>query len=298
MVEQGRARLEVLDLRRAGGRRPRTRWPPATPRHARSGDWSGETYERRREDLRRAAAQKTTRGVAEAPHPGAASDGPERYTPRLTTQASNRAPRLRRPPLPMKLARRLRAFGRRRRTLLTVFGSLITRGGALVLLLAGQRDEFTAACPAPRYGSSPWLCCCRSSRSWLVARRWHLTIEAAGGTVDRRVLYRALQHCGSWAASSLGTSLGLARTDRGGAASSSPDACPQVAPLVAPSFRSLRWRRCWPRWRPFTLVGPLGLPVVAARCPGRDRRGHSHPRAARRFKKAVSCGGASLCSGA
>jgi uncharacterized membrane protein YbhN (UPF0104 family) len=84
-------------------------------------------------------------------------------------------------------ARRLRAFGRRRRTLLTVVGSLIT-AAVLVLLLAGRHDEFTAALSS----AAAWVIAVTAALQIvaLVARSeaWHLTIEAAGGAVDRRIL--------------------------------------------------------------------------------------------------------------
>ncbi len=83
-----------------------------------------------------------------------------------------------------------RRFGRRRRGSLTVAVSLAV-AAALVVLLAGRREEFTAALSA----ASAWVLALTVLLQIvaLVARSeaWHLTIEAAGGTVDRRVLYRA-----------------------------------------------------------------------------------------------------------
>jgi uncharacterized membrane protein YbhN (UPF0104 family) len=84
----------------------------------------------------------------------------------------------------------LRDFGRRRRRLITVFGSLAT-AGVLVFLLAGRRHEFAAALSA----AALWVLAVTVLLQIvaLLARSeaWHLCIRAAGGTVDRRVLYRA-----------------------------------------------------------------------------------------------------------
>src|SRR3712207_6414123 len=79
---------------------------------------------------------------------------------------------------------------------ITVVGSLAT-AAVLVLLLAGRRDEFAAALSA----AAAWVLAVTALLQIvaLVARSeaWHLTIEAAGGNVDRRVLYRAFEHAGA-----------------------------------------------------------------------------------------------------
>ena len=60
-----------------------------------------------------------------------------------------------------------------------------------MFLLAGQRDEFAAAIS----DAAAWVLAVTVLLQIiaLLARSeaWHLTIQAAGGTVDRRVLYRA-----------------------------------------------------------------------------------------------------------
>jgi uncharacterized membrane protein YbhN (UPF0104 family) len=90
----------------------------------------------------------------------------------------------------VELAAGLRDFGRRRRTLITVVGSLAT-AAILAFLLAGRRDEFAAALS----GAAAWVLAVTVllQIAALLARSeaWHLTIREAGGTVDRRVLYRA-----------------------------------------------------------------------------------------------------------
>ena len=116
---------------------------------------------------------------------------------------------------------RLRAFGRRHRALITVAGSLAT-AAVLVLVLAGRRHEFEAAL----WSAAAWMLALTALLQIvaLVARSeaWHLTIEAAGGTVDRRVLYRAssMQVLGSLINGQLGVAARIAALRRSSPADS------------------------------------------------------------------------------
>jgi uncharacterized membrane protein YbhN (UPF0104 family) len=154
------------------------------------------------------------------------------------------------------LTRRLIAFGRRRRTPLTVVGSLVT-AAILVLLLAGRGDEFTAALSS----AAAWVIAVTTLLQIvaLVSRSeaWHLTIEAAGGAVDRRVLYRAssMQVLGGVINGHLGVAARIAALRR-----SSPDDSPQVPTLIAAEFPILAVEGTLAAFASFTLVGPLGLP--------------------------------------
>jgi uncharacterized membrane protein YbhN (UPF0104 family) len=154
-----------------------------------------------------------------------------------------------------ELTARLRDFGRRRRALITVVGSLAT-AAVLAFVLAGQRDEFAAAL---------------SVAAWVLAvtvllqivgllgrsEAWHLTIRAAGGTVDRRVLYRAfsMQVLGSVLNTQLGVAARIAALRR-----SSPAVSPQVPTLIAAEFPILAVEAMLAALASFTLVEPLGLP--------------------------------------
>jgi len=174
----------------------------------------------------------------------------------LTSEPVEAAPRLGRARPRVEPVRRLAAFGRRRRTLLTVVGSLIT-AAVLVLLLVGRRDEFTAALSSV----AAWVIAVTVLLQIvaLVARSkaWHLTIEAAGGAVDRRILYRAssMQVLGSVINGQLGVAARIAALRR-----SSPDASPQVPTLVAAEFPILAVEAMLAAVASFTLVAPLGLP--------------------------------------
>ena len=148
------------------------------------------------------------------------------------------------------------AFGRRRQVPLTVAGSLIT-AAILVLLLAGRRDEFTAALSS----AAVWVLAVTMllQAVALVSRSeaWHLTIEAAGGEVERRSLYRAssMQVLGGLINGHLGVAARIAALRR-----SSPETSPQVPTLVAAEFPILAIEGTLAALASFTLVVPLGLP--------------------------------------
>jgi uncharacterized membrane protein YbhN (UPF0104 family) len=149
-----------------------------------------------------------------------------------------------------------RAFGRRHRILITIFGSLAAVA-ALAFALAGRRHEFATAldrAPLPILGATVLLqIVALLSRS----EAWHLTIEAAGGTVPRRILYRAssMQVLGSVINGNLGVAARIAALRR-----SSPEVSPQVPTLIAAEFPILTIEAALAALTSFTLVGPLGLP--------------------------------------
>jgi uncharacterized membrane protein YbhN (UPF0104 family) len=163
------------------------------------------------------------------------------------------APAVRRPG---DLPGRLRAFGRRRRVPLTIAGTLLS-AGILVFVLAGRRHEFThalsSASLAILFVTMLLQIVALVSRS----EAWHLTIEAAGGSVARRVLYRAsaLQVLGGAINGHLGVAVRIAALRR-----SSPEVCPQVPTLVAAEFPILAVEAGLAALTSFTLIGPLGLP--------------------------------------
>lgn len=144
----------------------------------------------------------------------------------------------------------------RRRVPITIAGSLAT-AGVLVVLLAGRRDEFSEALSS---ASLPVLAAATALQIVaLVARSeaWHLTIESAGGTVARRVLYRAssMQVLGSVVNGHLGVAARITALRR-----SSPEVSPQVPTLVAAEFPILAIEAALAALTSFTLIGPLGLP--------------------------------------
>lgn len=151
---------------------------------------------------------------------------------------------------------RLRALGRRHRVVMTVIGSGLTVA-ALVWALAGRRHEFTTAMSSA--SALALVVTALLQVIALVARSeaWHLSIEAAGGTVSRRVLYRAssMQVLGGLLNSQLGVAARIAALRR-----SSPEVAPQVPTLIAAEFPILAVEAALAAATSFTLIGPLGLP--------------------------------------
>jgi uncharacterized membrane protein YbhN (UPF0104 family) len=137
-----------------------------------------------------------------------------------------------------------------------VAGSLVTLG-VLGLILAGRRREFGAALSGP----AAWVLVAATLLQIvaLVSRSeaWHLSIEAAGGSVERRVLFRAssMQVLGGLLNGQLGVAARIAALRR-----SSPTVCPQVPTLIAAEFPILAVEAILAALTSFTLVGPLGLP--------------------------------------
>ena len=151
---------------------------------------------------------------------------------------------------------RLIAFSRRHRTPLTIAGSVAV-AALLAAVLSGRRAEFTAALSSASLavlaGTALLQVVALVSRS----EAWHLTIQAAGGTVSRRVLYRAssMQVLGSVINGQLGVAARIAALRR-----SSPAVSPQVPTLIAAEFPILAVEAMLAALASFTLVEPLGLP--------------------------------------
>jgi uncharacterized membrane protein YbhN (UPF0104 family) len=151
---------------------------------------------------------------------------------------------------------RLRRFGRRRRVPIAILGSLAT-AAVLALLLAGRRHEFAVALSS----AAVWVLALTALLQIvaLLARSeaWHRTIEAAGGTVGRRDLYRAssMQVLGGVINAQVGVAARIWALRR-----SSPSASPQVPTLVASELPILAVEGLLAALASFTLIAPLGLP--------------------------------------
>ena len=150
----------------------------------------------------------------------------------------------------------LRAFGRRHRVLIAVAGSLAT-AAALALVLSGRREEFATALRDVTLGILVATVLLQIVALLARSEAWHLTIGAAGGTVDRRVLYRAssMQVIGGMLNGHLGVAARIAALRR-----SSPVVSPQVPTLIAAEFPILAVEAALAALASFTLIGPLGLP--------------------------------------
>jgi uncharacterized membrane protein YbhN (UPF0104 family) len=150
----------------------------------------------------------------------------------------------------------LRALGGRHRTLVAVGGSLIS-AAILTLVLAGRRDAFAAALSGTTAGVLVATVLLQVVALLARSEAWHLTIGAAGGTVHRRVLFRAssMQVLGGVINGHLGVAARIAALRRSGGVR-----CPQVPTLIAAEFPILAVEGTLAALTSFTLVGPLGLP--------------------------------------
>ena len=149
-----------------------------------------------------------------------------------------------------------RRFGRRHQKLITIAGSLIA-AAILVAILWGRRDEFATALSSASI--TVLLAAAGLQLVALLARSeaWHVSINAAGGTVDRRLLYRAssMGYVGSLVNAQVGTAARIAALRR-----SSPAESPGVSTLIAAEFPILAVEATLAALTSFTLVVPLGLP--------------------------------------
>jgi uncharacterized membrane protein YbhN (UPF0104 family) len=150
----------------------------------------------------------------------------------------------------------LRRFGRRHRAMITVVGSLMT-AAILALVLAGRREEFVEALADASAGVLAATVLLQIVALLVRSEAWHRTIRAAGGTVDRRVLFRAssMLVLGSVLNGHLGVAARIAALRH-----SSPEVSPQVPTLIAAEFPILAVEATLAALTSFTLVGPLGLP--------------------------------------
>jgi uncharacterized membrane protein YbhN (UPF0104 family) len=124
-------------------------------------------------------------------------------------------------------------------------------------VLAGRRDEFATALSDVALWVLGVTILLQVVALVSRSEAWHLTIGAAGGTVDRRTLYRAssMQVIGGVLNGHLGVAARIAALRR-----SSPDVCPQVPTLIAAEFPILAIEAMLAALTSFTLVEPLGLP--------------------------------------
>jgi hypothetical protein len=140
--------------------------------------------------------------------------------------------------------------------LIAVGGSLVT-AAALAFVLAGRGDEFAEAFARASAGVLGVTALLQIVALLARSEAWHLTIEAAGGAVERRVLFRAssMQVLGGVFNGHLGVAARIAALRR-----SSPEVCPQVPTLIAAEFPILAIEAALAALASFTLIGPLGLP--------------------------------------
>jgi hypothetical protein len=144
----------------------------------------------------------------------------------------------------------------RQRLALTVAGATIVTI-ALVVELSGERARFATA-----LGAAPILTLLAVAGLQLVAllsrsEAWHVCVSAAGGTVPRRVLFRAAGL--GYLASVVNGSVGLA-TRLACLRTAAPDTSPAVPALLTAEVPMIAAEIALAGLFSFTLIGPLGIP--------------------------------------
>lgn len=161
--------------------------------------------------------------------------------------------------VPGRFARQ-RAWMRRHSALVTVIGSLVV-AGALVAGLWDKREDFVEAFGSASLGV---LSAAMGMQViWLIARSeaWHVCVEAAGGSVSRRRLYRAagVGYLGNLFNSSFGLGVRIAALRR-----TAPADSPSPAVLVAAELPIVVIEIALAAILSFTLIAPLNVPWWAA----------------------------------
>src|SRR4051795_7119578 len=150
----------------------------------------------------------------------------------------------------------LRVFARRHRYVVAFGGATLTIA-ALAYALSGRREEFSAALA----GASWWVLAATAGLQTIAllsrSEAWHVTIEAAGGRIERRLLFRAssMQGLGSLLNGQLGVAARIVTLRR-----SSCEDCPKVPTLITAEVPILAVEATLAAAASFTLIGPLGLP--------------------------------------
>jgi uncharacterized membrane protein YbhN (UPF0104 family) len=150
----------------------------------------------------------------------------------------------------------IRGFLNRHRRVVAVVGSLLA-AAVLAVVLEGHRDDFATALSRASVGVLALSAALQVVALLARTEAWHRTIEAAGGTVPRRALYRAssMGYVGSMLNAQLGTVARIAALRR-----SSPVDAPGVATLLAAEVPILAIEAGLAAATSVTLIGPLGLP--------------------------------------
>ncbi|MFL5908695.1 MAG: lysylphosphatidylglycerol synthase domain-containing protein [Solirubrobacterales bacterium] len=150
----------------------------------------------------------------------------------------------------------LRSMLRRHPTAVSLAGGTLV-AIALAIALAGHGHDFLTA-----LGSVPfWVLGVAIALHvvWLVARSeaWNVCIDAAGGSVSRRRLYRAssIGYLGNIFNGQFGLAVRIAALRR-----TAPDECPRASILLAAELPIVVIEAALAAICSFTLVGPLGVP--------------------------------------
>jgi hypothetical protein len=144
----------------------------------------------------------------------------------------------------------------RRKVLMSVLGALVVTG-ALGFVLAGHRGQFVAA-----LHSAPISLLAVSALLQILAllarsEAWNVTVRAAGGSVPRRLLFRAagVGYLASVVNGSLGMAMRIASLRK-----VAGDLAPRVPALLAAEVPIITVEVVLAATFSFTLIAPLGIP--------------------------------------
>jgi hypothetical protein len=144
----------------------------------------------------------------------------------------------------------------RRKVVLSVLGALVVTG-ALGFVLAGHRGQFVAA-----LHSAPISLLAVSASLQILAllarsEAWNVTVTAAGGSVPRRLLFRAagVGYLASVVNGSLGMAVRIASLRK-----VAGDLAPRVPALLAAEVPIITVEVVLAATFSFTLIAPLGIP--------------------------------------
>src|SRR5450755_3313618 len=158
--------------------------------------------------------------------------------------------------LVVRAAHRLGALAARRRTSLTVIGTLLAVG-VLVFVLAGRWGQFARAAAGAPWWALTAAAALQTASLLSRTEAWNVCVHAAGGTVDRRRLYRAagVGYLGNIVNGELGLAARIASLRR-----AAPRETPKVVVLAATEIPVVLMEVALATLFSFTLVAPLGLP--------------------------------------
>ena len=156
----------------------------------------------------------------------------------------------------VRAARRLGALAARRRTALTVVGTLLAVG-VLVFVLAGRWGQFAHAAAGAPWWALGAAAALQTASLLSRTEAWNVCVHAAGGTVDRRRLYRAaaVGYLGNIVNGELGFAARIASLRR-----AAPRETPKAIVLAATEIPIVLMEVTLATLFSFTLIAPLGLP--------------------------------------
>jgi uncharacterized membrane protein YbhN (UPF0104 family) len=156
----------------------------------------------------------------------------------------------------VRAGKRLGALAARRRTALTVVGTLLAVG-VLVFVLAGRWGEFARAAAGAPWWALTAAAALQTASLLSRTEAWNVSVHAAGGTVDRRRLYRAagVGYLGNIVNGELGFAARVASLRR-----SAPRETPKATVIAATEIPIVLIEVALATLVSFTLVAPLGLP--------------------------------------